>query len=79
MYFPPQKYPTHTMKTFAVLLCAIAAAAGAPQGSSATGNAAGNVVTGTTNNGGQTSRITQVSATAGVSAHWMFRSVSMFP
>jgi len=56
------------MKTFAILLCAIAAVAGAPQGSSATGNAAGNVVTGTTNNGGQTSRITQVSATAGGSA-----------
>jgi len=56
------------MKTFTILLCAIAAAAVAPQGSSATGNAAGNVVTGTTNNGGQTSRITQVSATAGGSA-----------
>lgn len=59
------------MKTVSVILCVVAAAAAVPlnfnQGGTATGSAAGNVVSGTTNTGGQSSQITQVSASAGVS------------
>ncbi|XP_037074580.1 uncharacterized protein LOC119095834 [Pollicipes pollicipes] len=74
------------MKTFAIVLCLVAGAAALPrgfysgglfgQGGQATGNAAGNVVSGVSGGPFQNSRITQVSATASGSARGNARSTN---